>query len=103
MNAWSPIDGTFWKGLEGVALLQEVSHWGWALRCQNAHAIPSNLSVPHACGSRCKLSAPCLPAAMLPHSEVHGFQPSATVNAWLNFSFISCLGHGVLSQSRKGN
>lgn len=32
LSAWSPV---VWKGLEGVALTEEVCHWGWGLRFQN--------------------------------------------------------------------
>lgn len=27
MNAWSPVAGTVWEGVEGVALLEEA--WSW--------------------------------------------------------------------------
>ena len=33
---------TVWKGLGGVALLEEVCHWGWALRFPN----PSSFQKP---------------------------------------------------------
>lgn len=32
VDAWSPVGGTIWEGLEGVALLEGVCHGTWALR-----------------------------------------------------------------------
>ena len=32
LNAWPPVGGTVWEGLGGVALLEKMCHWGWALR-----------------------------------------------------------------------
>lgn len=34
-NAWSPVGGTIWVELRGVALLEEVCYWRWALRIQS--------------------------------------------------------------------
>jgi hypothetical protein len=34
LNSWSPVSGTVWEGLEGVALLEKICHWGLALRFQ---------------------------------------------------------------------
>lgn len=28
LNVWSPVVGTVWEGLEGVAFEKKVSHWG---------------------------------------------------------------------------
>ena len=54
---------------EGVAFLEEVCYWGWALRSQMLK--PGPLSLPVACGSGCRTprylsSTVCLHAAMLP-------------------------------------
>lgn len=32
IDTWFPVDGTIWEGLGGVALLEELCHWGWDLR-----------------------------------------------------------------------
>lgn len=37
MNAWVPGDGPIWEKLGGVALLEEICHWGQALMFQKAH------------------------------------------------------------------
>ena len=34
LNVWSLVDGTVWKGLGGIALIDEVRHWGEDLRFQ---------------------------------------------------------------------
>jgi hypothetical protein len=39
--------------LGGVALLEGVCHWGWALRFQTRPSL--SLSLPAACSSRCRL------------------------------------------------
>ena len=36
LNARSTVGGTVWEGLGGVALLEEVCHWGQALRFQDS-------------------------------------------------------------------
>jgi len=28
LNSWSPVGETLWEGLGGVALLEELCHWG---------------------------------------------------------------------------
>lgn len=28
VNTWFPVDRTVWEGLRGVALVEEVCHWG---------------------------------------------------------------------------
>ena len=30
LNPWAPVTAEVEEGLRGVALLQEVRHWGWA-------------------------------------------------------------------------
>jgi hypothetical protein len=37
LNTCPPVGGTVWEGLGGVALLEEVCHWGWALMFQKIH------------------------------------------------------------------
>lgn len=39
MNTWSPVGGIVCKGL-CVASLEEVCHWGWALRLQKPMLLP---------------------------------------------------------------
>ena len=34
LNACFSVGGTVWEGLRGVALLEQVCHWVWALRFQ---------------------------------------------------------------------
>ena len=69
MNAWSPVGGTIWVGLGGVALLEEVCVTeSKALRFQKVHTIPSCFSLPRACGSRCKFCVTALDHACLPFS-----------------------------------
>lgn len=50
LNTWSLLGATVLEGLGGVAFLEEVHHWEWVLKFQNAFAIPN-------CVLRCKLSA----------------------------------------------
>lgn len=38
LNTWSPTDGTVWGGLGGLALLEKLCLWVWALKFK---------SVPH--------------------------------------------------------
>lgn len=40
LNTWFPVGGTVWLGLEGVTFLEEMCHWGQALRFQKTHIIP---------------------------------------------------------------
>jgi hypothetical protein len=51
------------EGLRGVALLEEVCHWGWTLRFQNPMLNPESLPLPmdqDVVLSYCSKSA-CLP------------------------------------------
>ena len=45
LNTQSPVSGTVWEGLGAVALLEEVSHWGWALKFTKTHIIPNAFSL----------------------------------------------------------
>ena len=53
------------KGLGGVALVEEVCHWGWALVFQKHMPSPESLSLPAPVDPDAELSAtspaPCLP------------------------------------------
>lgn len=40
LTTWSSVGGTIWKGLEGMASLEEVCYWGQALRFQKKPATP---------------------------------------------------------------
>lgn len=40
LNAQSAASGTVWTVLEGVDLLEELCHWGWALRLQRHMSLP---------------------------------------------------------------
>jgi hypothetical protein len=41
LSAWSSVGGTLWEGLVGVALLEEVCHWGQASEVSKAQDILS--------------------------------------------------------------
>jgi hypothetical protein len=46
---WFPVSGTVWERGGGVALLEEVCHWGWK------NLTPFIVgSLPPACGQACK-------------------------------------------------
>ena len=45
LNTWSPVGRTVLEGLESMALLEEVCHWGWALRFQKPMPGPVSISV----------------------------------------------------------
>lgn len=68
LNACSLIGRTVWKGLRGIALLEDVCHWGQALGFQKPMQFPVS-SLPLVYGTKFKLSAtvpmPCLPAPMV--------------------------------------
>jgi hypothetical protein len=69
LNTWSPVSATVWEGLGGVALLEEVCHYGVVFEVSKAHTVPTGSSLT-LLWIRCKLStsatALCLPAAVLP-------------------------------------
>jgi hypothetical protein len=75
LNAWASVSGTVWEGLGGVALLEEVCHWRWALSfpkpCQ-AQFLPLSW-LPAACGSGCNLlaTAPVLCLTVCHHDPCH--------------------------------
>lgn len=86
-----------------MALLEEVS-LEVSFEASKATVIPSELSLPPACGWRGKLrataSASCLPvcchapSTMVMYSKSVGPQGPNEVQF-----FTSCIGHGILSQS----
>lgn len=39
LNIWSPVGGSL-EGWSGVALLEEICHWGWVLRFQSLQPFP---------------------------------------------------------------
>jgi hypothetical protein len=64
LNVWSSVGETVWEALGGVALLEEVCHWGVGFEVSEAHPIPSVsiclVAVPgdvskHACLLPCSL------------------------------------------------
>jgi hypothetical protein len=57
LTMWSQLGKTAWNKLGGVASLNEMYLWGWALRFQESTSrTPSVLSLPPRCRSRCELS-----------------------------------------------
>ena len=40
LKAWSPLGGTIWEWLAGVASLEGVYHWGWILKFQKPMPFP---------------------------------------------------------------
>lgn len=47
LNAWSPISGTVWEGVRGVALLKDMCYWRRALNFQQVLIRPSVHRPPH--------------------------------------------------------
>jgi hypothetical protein len=74
LNAWSPVGRTLGKGSEDMALLEEMGHWGQALRFQKPGAIPVILSCGPVFMDQDVHSqfnpVPCLSAAMFPATMV---------------------------------
>ena len=58
MFEYFPVGGTVWEGLGGVALLEEVCHWGQALYslCLSV-SVSVSVSVSPTWRSKCALSA----------------------------------------------
>lgn len=66
LNFWFPVSETVWEGPGGVALLEEVNHWGVLRGFKSSNNSQVALSLSHVCRSSCKFSvtapAACLPA-----------------------------------------
>lgn len=39
LNTWSSLGDTIWRDLDSVALLEEIVHWGQALRVKIPHLL----------------------------------------------------------------
>ena len=73
LNAWLPVGRTIWEGLGGVALLEEVCHWGWALRFHKPTLLYkpiTGLSLSHACKSDISTQVPPMPYLFLPIARI---------------------------------
>lgn len=109
LNTWSPVAGTVGEGWGGgMALLEEVYHWEWALRFQKTHNIPG--VSPSTSWLYLELSAPSHWFSTSPICPLPRFPPSWswTLILWSNNSQInaypiSCLGHGILLQKQNNN
>jgi hypothetical protein len=80
LNTCSPVAGTVWEGLGGVALLEEVCHHRWALKFQRPEPLPVSFPLPQAYRadviSQLLLQCQdCVPAAMLPAMLVMNSDP----------------------------
>jgi hypothetical protein len=60
LNACSTVGRNVWRGLEGLALLEEVCYWVWALRLQKPTPF-TVLFLYHVVFPTCKLSATAPP------------------------------------------
>ena len=75
LNAWSPVHGTIWEGLGGVAFLEDVCHSSVDFGVSKTQPVPVSLSLfLLSADPDVELSAtspvPCLPAC--PHASHHG-------------------------------
>lgn len=83
LNIWSPVNGTIWEGLGGVALLEEVCFWGQALRFEKPTPFPVKflclLLIDGYMSYQLLFQCPaCLLAAMLPARMVMDSLSEAT-------------------------
>ena len=89
LNTWSLVSRTVWEELGGVVLLEELRHWGWALRVQKTPAISSVLLLWFLLADQ-DVSSHLLPCL---GSVVMDSKPSETTGL-IKWIFIHCLGHG---------
>lgn len=84
-----------------VALLEEVSHWGWALRFQGPfQAQFSSSACRSGCSSQIHSPAPCLLATMLP-AKIIMAQASETVRKppWIALVMKSLRSNGTVTKT----
>lgn len=99
LTAWSSVSGTDWEGLGGMTSLEEVFHWGWALKFQTSMAFPVRYLSAHTwCLYQlwATASAPWLPATMFPTVMITDSNPLELWVFILDIFFISCFGCDVL-------
>lgn len=74
LNSCSTVGEIVWEGLKGVALLEEVCHWGWALSFKKpmSFLVSSSLSL-HVPASLCSvvIVSTCKLSATAPESFCH--------------------------------
>jgi len=86
LNTQALAGGTVWEGFGGVALLEEVCHWEWALRFQRSMPFPVSalcllLMDRHVSSQLLLPQHACLPDAILPTIKAMG-SPSKAVSPY---------------------